>query len=99
MRRLVYRSHVLLNIKNLWVRLLAETGIIGFSVFICWMIYLFISATQNLNKKNKLISVLAWTGIFVLIALIVEGFSIDSFALPYWWISLGLMISTYKIPS
>ncbi len=95
-RRLVYRSHVLLNIKNLWVRLLAETGIVGFSIFISWMIFLFITAIRNLNKQPKLVSVMGWAGLFVLIALLVEGFSIDSFALPYWWISLGLMTSTHR---
>jgi hypothetical protein len=30
-------------------------------------------------------------GAFVLIALLLEGFSVDSFGLPYLWFSLGLL--------
>ena len=33
-------------------------------------------------------------GCFVLAALILEGFSVDSFAMPYWWVSLGLAASS-----
>jgi hypothetical protein len=40
-RRLMYTSNVLLNIKNLWIRLLAETGIVGFSFFMSWIVLFF----------------------------------------------------------
>ena len=90
-RKLTYRMHVLLNIKNLWVRLLAETGIVGFSVFIGWLMNLAFNGFKLIAHKKKMVASLSLTGIFVLVALAAEGFSIDSFALPYLWISLGLM--------
>ena len=29
-------------------------------------------------------------GFFILLGMVFEGLSIDSFAMPYWWISLGI---------
>jgi len=95
-RSLMYRSTLLLNIKNLWLRLLAETGIIGFAVFIGWLISLvpeFISKYQSDQKTKKMLGLM---GFMVIAALFFEGFSIDSFAMPYWWISLGLTSASYK---
>jgi O-antigen ligase len=98
-RQLIYRSDILLNIKNLWVRLLAETGIVGFSVFISWLIFLIANLKKYLNNSHKLVSVLAFVGLLVIIALPAEGFSVDSFAMPYFWISLGLMTANLRIQS
>ena len=38
-----------------------------------------------------------FTGQLVLLAYIIEGFSIDTFALPYVWISMGIMIATTSL--
>lgn len=95
---LLNRTTLLLNIKSLWLRLLAETGMIGFSLFIGWLLSLlpaFIEKIQSIQKNKP---VFGWMGCFVLVALILEGFSIDSFAMPYWWISLGLAASSVPEP-
>ena len=96
-RRLMYELNVLLNIKSMWVRLLAETGIIGFSFFMSWIVLLLISFIRLFTDKNRLFSMLALSGIFVIVALPAEGFSIDSFALPFLWFSLGLAASGFRI--
>lgn len=90
-RKLTYRTHVLLNIKNLWVRLLAETGITGFSIFVSWLLVLAFNGTRLISNKKNYLASLSLAGIFTMVALLAEGFSIDSFALPYLWISLGFM--------
>jgi O-antigen ligase len=95
-RALMYRSTLLLNIKNLWFRLLAETGIIGFSVFIGWLISLVPEFVQKFQSNRENIKILGLMGFMVIAALFFEGFSIDSFAMPYWWISLGLAGASYK---
>ena len=87
----IYRFTALPNIKSLWVRLLAETGIVGFSSFLVWCSVLFRSGwilKRNPSRFNKTIG---WFGIFVLLGLIFEGFSTDTFALPYLWISMGIV--------
>ncbi len=96
-RRLMYQSNVLLNIKSLWVRLLAETGIIGFSFFMSWIVLLFFTFIRLFTDKERLFRMLALSGVFVIAALPAEGFSIDSFALPFLWLSLGLAASGFRI--
>jgi hypothetical protein len=95
-RTLIYRSHLLLNIKSLWFRLLAETGIIGFSLFIGWIISLFTSLIKKYKSLKTNERTLGLAGILVILGLMLEGLSIDSFAMPYWWISLGLAVSSFN---
>jgi len=86
-----YRTVELPNIKSLWVRLLAETGIAGFSAFIAWFYVLFRLGWFIRLSKNPLFRMIGWSGLFVLVAFIIEGFSTDTFALPYLWVSLGIV--------
>jgi hypothetical protein len=86
-----YRTAELPNIKSLWVRLLAETGIVGFSSFIAWFYVLFRLSWLIRLSKNPLFRMIGWSGLFVLVAYIIEGFSTDTFALPYLWVSLGIV--------
>jgi hypothetical protein len=89
-RALLFRLPHLPNIKSLWVRLFAETGLVGFSVFTAWLVTLFRSAHLTLRSKPPTLQMIALTGQLSLVALIGEGFSIDSFALPYYWVAAGL---------
>ena len=84
-------ANFLPNIKNMWVRILAETGIVGFSIFSTW-IYVLWQANRSLRDfSSPLIKVIGWMGALTTVAFLVEGFSIDTFALPYLWVSLGLV--------
>jgi hypothetical protein len=42
-------------------------------------------------NRQKVLQVIGWFGTFVLIAFTTEGFSTDTFALPYLWVSLGIV--------
>ncbi len=85
------------NPKNLWVRLLAETGIIGFSIFLSW-IYIHWKCTRKIETHSEaFFSSLGLMGQLFLVALFFEGFSIDSFAMPYYWISLGLITAVFRL--
>lgn len=86
-----FREAALPNIKSMWVRLLAETGIVGFSSFIAWYYGIFRSAWSMRLNQHRLFKVIGWFGLFVLVAYITEGFSTDTFALPYLWVSLGIV--------
>jgi O-antigen ligase len=86
-----YRASALPNIKSFWIRLLAETGIVGFSSFVAWFYVLFRSSWFIRLNKTPLFRMIGWGGLFVLIAFVLEGFSIDTFALPYLWVSLGIV--------
>ncbi len=90
-RNVLFYFTVLPNVKSFWFRLLAETGIIGFSIFITWIYVLFQSARYSFHSQNPTVKTLAFAGQLALLAFIGEGFSIDSFAMPYLWLFAGLI--------
>jgi len=79
------------NTKSLFVRLLSETGLVGFSVFMMFLYNLWRSARLLLASRSSTLRLIALTGQFAMLALIGEGFSIDSFAMPYLWVMTGLI--------
>ena len=96
-RNLLYRSPGLLNTKSLWFRLLAETGIIGFAFFLTWLYVLVLSGTKLNQHASRLLKTVGMAGIMVVIGLVIEGFSIDSFAMPYLWVSAGILSAAFNI--
>lgn len=95
---LILKKTLLPNAKNLWMRLLAETGIVGFSIFVSWVFLHWRNANQ-LEKKatSPLLKSMGLVGKLIVIAFIVEGFSLDSFALPYYWVAMGLVAASSLI--
>ncbi len=91
MRHLIFRASYLPNTKNLWTRLLSETGFIGFAVFLIWLYILWRSAGLSWKSDSKVLKVLGLGGRLFLLAYLIEGFSMDSFAMPYQWVMAGLI--------
>lgn len=88
------------NAKNLWVRLLSETGIVGFSFFIAWVVEHWRDAKDIEKRKHSgLFKAMGMAGQLLIIALIVEGFSLDTFGLPYYWIGFGLIVASWRAKS
>ncbi len=85
------------NPKNLWVRLLAETGIVGFLTYAIWLFVMALGAWSLLKKGKGLNEVLGLASLLALLAQFWEGFSLDSFALPQLWIILGLTTAAITI--
>ncbi len=90
-RDIYYRQPFLFNTKSIWARLLAEGGIFSFVFFAAWIYLLWRSARAMMESRDSQIAVIGWTGAFFLVELVFEGFSIDSFALPYIWFTAGLV--------
>jgi len=86
-----YRVSAIPNIKSFWIRLLAETGVVGFAAFLSWFYVLYKSSRFLKSASDPLFRTIGWAGLFVLIAFLAEGFSTDTFALPYLWVSLGMV--------
>jgi O-antigen ligase len=89
-REMMYRYNGLTNVKNLWVRILSETGLLGFAFFSAWVFMLWRMAWRMENSAG-LGGVLGMAGALAVLALLLEGFSVDSFAMPYLWIITGLV--------
>ena len=93
------RRDAFANPKSLWLRLLAETGILGFLTFISFLVIMALAALWLNRHKKGLASVLGLATSLAMVALIFEGFSLDTFALPQLWIILGLLSAALMINS
>ena len=91
LRNLVYRANYLANTKNLWIRLLAETGFIGLALFLVWLYFLWRSTVLIRKSSSKYLRIVGLAGQLFLLAYIFESFSMDSFAMPYQWVMTGLI--------
>jgi len=96
-RSVLYYLTTLPNVKSFWFRLLAETGLIGFSLFLTWFYILFQSSRFSQHNQNATIKTFAFAGQLALLAFIGEGLSIDSFAMPYFWVIAGLIAAIAMI--
>lgn len=90
-RRILVTETFLPNTKNLWIRLLSETGMVGFVFFVAWLMLLWHAARALRSGSQRFAAAIGLAGQLAIIALVVEGFSLDTFALPYWWVMLGLL--------
>jgi len=93
----LFRSTTIPNTKSLWSRLLSETGLVGFAFFLAWAYVLWCASLTLRSHPDRLFRTIGLAGGLVLVALVAEGFSVDSFALPYWWISLGLLSAASRM--
>ena len=79
------------NPKNLYVRLLAETGLIGFVVFVAFQFSLLGDALAVLKRGATMGRFLGIAAIFTWLALLVYNMTQDSFATPNLWINMGIL--------
>jgi O-antigen ligase len=78
------------NPKNLWGRILAETGLVGFVLFSWWFVTMGLGAAALWRKGAGLQRYLGLAGVLAFITQVVEGFSLDTYALPQLWLVFGL---------
>ncbi len=96
-RDLIFRAGYQANNKNIWTRLLSETGVIGLILFTGWLYILFQKGYTITKKVKYKKATWGYILIIAIIAYLFEGFSIDSFAMPYLWSILGISLAAIKI--
>jgi O-antigen ligase len=79
------------NPKNLYVRLLAETGLIGFFLFIAFQFSILADALEALSRRSALWHYLGIASVFSWLALIFYNMTQDSFAIPNLWMNFGIL--------
>ena len=90
-RQLSSLSNLYPNPKNLYVRLLAETGLPGFILYISFLFTSIAYAWINLRQSVSVYRFLGAAGLFSVVAVTLQGISQDSFAMPEMWINLGML--------
>jgi O-antigen ligase len=79
------------NTKNLYIRLLSETGILGFWAFIS-LYFLTLGRSLNLlGSKRKDLAFLGTASLLAWFSIVLLGFTQDSLAMPIIWIPLGIL--------
>jgi hypothetical protein len=81
------------NPKNLWFRLLAETGIAGSLLFAIFLLLAGLGTLTLLRRREPLERFMGVFGCTSLVAILFSGTSLDTFALPTMWIALGIIVS------
>jgi O-antigen ligase len=79
------------NPKNLYVRLLAETGLLGFFVFIAFLFSVLGDGLSALGSKKSFGRYLGIAGVYSWFAIALYNLTQDSFATPNLWINFGIL--------
>lgn len=90
-RQLSPDSHLIPNAKNLYVRLLAETGLPGFWLFVVFFGSFLAVIRAQWISGGAVLRYVAVAGLFIWVALAVRNLTQDSFTFPIMWVSLGIV--------
>lgn len=91
-RQLSPENHLYPNPKNMYVRLLAETGLVGFFVFIAFLFSVLGDALGVLQSKTAVGRYRGMAGLFSWFAVALHNITQDSFATPNIWINFGILV-------
>ena len=94
-------NHLYPNPKNLYVRLLAETGLIGFFLFLAFQLYILGDMFNLLRLNSTWTRFAAVAGVFAWLAITFYNFTQDSLTTPNIWLVPGILVglsftSSYK---
>jgi O-antigen ligase len=90
-RQLSPENRLYPNPKNLYARLLAETGLIGFFLFIAFQFSILGDVLSALQNKSAFMRHVGMAGLFSWFAIAMYNATQDSFATPNIWINLGIL--------
>ena len=90
-RQLSPESGLYPNPKNLYVRLLAETGILGLLLYLAFQSSLLGDAVEALRQGAASWRFLGIAGLCTWLALLLYNLTQDSFATPNLWLNLGIL--------
>ena len=91
-RQLSPENRLYPNPKNMYVRLLAETGLFGFILFVAFLFSVLGDSLRALQSKTSFGRYLGIAGLFSWIAIGLYNITQDSFAIPNIWINFGILV-------
>ena len=91
-RQLTPESRLYPNAKNLYARLLAETGLIGFVLFIAFQLNILGEILSLLKRGEPWARFAAVAGVFAWLAVALYNFTQDSLTTPNIWIVSGIIV-------
>ena len=91
-RQLSPENRLYPNPKSMYIRLLAETGLIGLFVFIAFLFSVLGDALHILQSQTTVGRYLGIAGVFSWFAITLYNVTQDSFATPNIWINFGILV-------
>jgi O-antigen ligase len=85
------KSRLYPNPKNLYARLLAETGLVGFFLFIAFQFYILGDMLALLRQRELWTRFAATAGVFAWLAITFYNFTQDSLTTPNIWLVPGIL--------
>ncbi len=100
-RQLSPENRLYPNPKNLYVRLLAETGLIGLFAFVAFLFSILGDSLLALKSNRPLMRYLGVAGLFSWLAIAMYNVTQDSFATPNLWVNFGILagMTAYALES
>jgi hypothetical protein len=100
-RQLSPENRLYPNPKSMYVRLLSETGLIGFFIFIAFLLSVLADSLLALRSNQQYMLYLGVAGLFSWLAILMYNATQDSFATPNIWINLGILagMTAYALKS
>jgi O-antigen ligase len=86
------------NPKNMYIRILAETGLFGFAFFLAFLLGLLGDALSFL-RRPELLRFLGIAGLCSWLAIVLYNITQDSFATPNIWVNLGILVGMTRLNS
>lgn len=93
------RSRLYPNPKNLYVRLLAETGLFGFILFLAFQFGVLGDSLSMLKRAETWARFAAIAGVFAWLAIALYNFTQDSLTTPNIWIIPGILVGIASLQS
>ena len=89
------------NAKSMYIRLLAETGLVGFFTFVAFLFSILGDSLLVLKSGQPVLRYLGIAGLFSWLAVVMYNVTQDSFATPNIWINFGILagITAYALES
>ena len=91
-RQLSPTSTLFPNPKNLYVRLLAETGLLGLLTFGSFLLALLAESLRALQRGTAAWRYIGIAGLCTWLAVLLYNMTQDSFATPNLWLNLGMVV-------
>ncbi len=85
-------SNEIPNVRNLIIRLLSETGFLGFWFYLVFMLSVLGSIRQMFLSRRKLMIYASVAGLTAWPAIILRQFTLSTLTSPVIWISLGMVV-------
>jgi O-antigen ligase/polysaccharide polymerase Wzy-like membrane protein len=100
-RQLSPENRLYPNPKNMYVRLLAETGLVGFFIFLAFLFSVLGDSLLALKSDRATLRYLGIAGLFSWLAVAMYNVTQDSFATPNIWINFGILagMTAYALES